>query len=206
MRNRKVFMIFNHVFRLCNRVSLQKLPATRAEDFCSQGLESRTSRHALLCSLLNSRAKAHKTHQLLQFFSRPTAQGSSHRYKNKKTIKSQYTRSQQLELLTLLQDKMATNTDHHADAQPRKAIIPIAGLGTRMFPLSGIVPKAFMPILEAPPADSESGSSSALVRPFLHSLLRYVLDPATGIQQVCVVISEDQVTAILITVAQWFPY
>jgi hypothetical protein len=94
---------------------------------------------------------------------------------------------------------MATDPVNHVE--PRKAIIPIAGLGTRMFPLSGIVPKAFMPILEAPPADSEPPSSSALVRPFLHSLLRYVLDPSTGIEQVCVVISEDQVGDVLSTMS-----
>lgn len=55
------------------------------------------------------------------------------------------------------------------DDSLRKAVIPIAGLGTRMFPISALVPKAFLPIIAMP---KEGQTSPPLVRPFLHTVRR----------------------------------
>jgi len=52
----------------------------------------------------------------------------------------------------------------------RKAVVPIAGLGTRMFPMSALVPKAFLPIVSLP---AQGGvATPPLIRPFLHTVIR----------------------------------
>jgi UTP-glucose-1-phosphate uridylyltransferase len=43
---------------------------------------------------------------------------------------------------------MAENTGKSSHAAVRKAVIPIAGWGTRMFPASKAMPKALFPIID----------------------------------------------------------
>ncbi|KNC51649.1 uncharacterized protein AMSG_12091, partial [Thecamonas trahens ATCC 50062] len=66
----------------------------------------------------------------------------------------------------------------------RKAVVPIAGLGTRMFPFTGAVAKAFLPLVDA---------RRGHVVPFLHALLLAILnDPLSSIDQVAIVLSPAQ--------------
>jgi UTP--glucose-1-phosphate uridylyltransferase len=62
----------------------------------------------------------------------------------------------------------------------RKAVIPIAGLGTRMLPISAAVPKALLPLVDADGAG----------RSVLHVILAEAA--AAGVEQACVVVSPGQ--------------
>ena len=65
-----------------------------------------------------------------------------------------------------------------------KCVIPIAGLGSRMFPFTASVAKAFLPLVDG---------SSGLVKPFLHTLVEDVLTQTGGrVCSVCIVLSPDQ--------------
>ena len=61
----------------------------------------------------------------------------------------------------------------------KKAIIPVAGNGTRMFPISKSIKKAFLPIID------EDG----IIKPVILCLLEEVIN--AGIEEVCLVIDED---------------
>ena len=60
----------------------------------------------------------------------------------------------------------------------KKAIIPVAGNGTRMFPITKSIKKAFLPIID------EDG----IIKPVILCLLEEVID--AGIEEVCLVIDE----------------
>ena len=72
----------------------------------------------------------------------------------------------------------------------RKAVIPIAGLGTRMLPQSIVTPKAFLPIIT-----KTNGIVSA--DPALSHLLSQILSENTGISEICIVASPDQESVLL---------
>lgn len=61
----------------------------------------------------------------------------------------------------------------------KKAIIPVAGNGTRMFPITKCIKKAFLPIVD----------SDGIVKPVILSLIEEVID--AGIEEVCLIIDED---------------
>ena len=67
----------------------------------------------------------------------------------------------------------------------RKAVIPIAGLGSRMLPQSIVTPKAFLPIIT-----KSNGTVSA--DPALSHLLSQMLSDNTGISEICIIASPDQ--------------
>lgn len=63
----------------------------------------------------------------------------------------------------------------------KKAIIPVAGNGTRMFPITKCVKKAFLPIID----------SDGIIKPVILSLAEEISD--AGIEEICLVIDkEDQ--------------
>ncbi len=61
----------------------------------------------------------------------------------------------------------------------KKAIIPVAGNGTRMFPITKCFKKAFLPIVD----------SDGIVKPVILSLIEEVVD--AGIEEVCLIIDEN---------------
>ena len=61
-----------------------------------------------------------------------------------------------------------------------KALIPIAGLGTRMRPLSQVVPKAMLPLVDG----------AGRVRPIVHYICAEA--HAAGAEQIVLVISPGQ--------------
>ena len=91
----------------------------------------------------------------------------------------------------------------------RTAIVPIAGLATRMAPLSAVTSKAFLPLLTASHASgarSGGSSSSVLVaRPALDLLLTDVLAPNTGIERAILVVAPAQVAAVCAFLESWRP-
>ena len=62
----------------------------------------------------------------------------------------------------------------------KKAIIPLAGFGTRVFPATKILPKCFMPLLD----------TDGLLKPALMIMLERLLD--AGIEEICLIIGEDE--------------
>ena len=68
----------------------------------------------------------------------------------------------------------------HPEQKIKKAIIPVAGFGTRLFPATKNLKKAFFPIMD----------KDGLLKPVLGILLEQ-LDEA-GIEQICLVIGEDE--------------
>lgn len=69
---------------------------------------------------------------------------------------------------------------------PRKAVVPIAGLGTRMGVQSLVTPKALLPVF---------GRDKSM-QPALGLLLDQLLAEGTGIEQVCIVASPSQLTVL----------
>ncbi len=61
----------------------------------------------------------------------------------------------------------------------KKAIIPVAGNGTRMFPITKCVKKAFLPIVD----------TDGIVKPVILSLIEEVVE--AGIEEVCLIIDEN---------------
>lgn len=61
----------------------------------------------------------------------------------------------------------------------KKAIIPLAGFGTRVFPATKCIKKCFLPILD----------SDGVLKPALMIMLQQLLD--AGIEEICLVIGED---------------
>ncbi len=61
----------------------------------------------------------------------------------------------------------------------KKAIIPVAGNGTRMFPMTKCIKKAFLPIID------EDG----IIKPVILCLLEELVD--AGIEEICLVIDEE---------------
>lgn len=63
----------------------------------------------------------------------------------------------------------------------KKAIIPVAGNGTRMFPITKCIKKAFLPVID----------SDGIIKPVILSLAEEISD--AGIEEICLVIDkEDQ--------------
>lgn len=60
-----------------------------------------------------------------------------------------------------------------------KAIIPVAGNGTRMYPITKLLRKAFLPIIDG----------DGMVKPAIMSILEEI--DAAGIEQICLIIDED---------------
>lgn len=79
---------------------------------------------------------------------------------------------------------------------PRKAIVPVAGLGTRMGLQSLATPKALLPILSRSKQQQGNNGvesfSSLQIQPALNILLHQLLASHTGIEQVCIVASSNQ--------------
>ena len=61
----------------------------------------------------------------------------------------------------------------------RKAIIPVAGNGTRMFPITKCVKKSFLPIVD----------KDGIIKPVILSLLEELVD--AGIEEICLIIDEE---------------
>lgn len=81
--------------------------------------------------------------------------------------------------------KKSLSTFTHEKTFVRKAVLPIAGLGVRMRPLSTILPKAFLPIVQ-------SSSNVWKCRPALDLILEEIFSRGTGIEQVLFVIAPEQ--------------
>ena len=62
----------------------------------------------------------------------------------------------------------------------KKAIIPLAGFGTRVFPATKYIPKCFLPILDV----------DGLLKPALMIMLEQLLD--AGIEEIALIIGEDE--------------
>ena len=62
----------------------------------------------------------------------------------------------------------------------RRAIIPLAGFGTRIFPATKCFPKCFLPILD----------TDGLLKPALLIMLEQLLD--AGIEEICLIIGEEE--------------
>ena len=62
----------------------------------------------------------------------------------------------------------------------KKAIIPLAGFGTRVFPATKVIKKCFLPLLD----------SDGILKPALMIMLERLLD--AGIEDVCLIIGEDE--------------
>ena len=62
----------------------------------------------------------------------------------------------------------------------KKAVIPLAGFGTRVFPATKTVRKCFMPILD----------TDGILKPALMILLERLLE--SGIEEICLIIGEDE--------------
>jgi UTP--glucose-1-phosphate uridylyltransferase len=58
----------------------------------------------------------------------------------------------------------------------KKAVIPVAGLGTRMFPASKVIKKEFFPVV----------GPDGLARPLIHYVVEEALE--SGVEQVCLVV------------------
>ena len=75
----------------------------------------------------------------------------------------------------------------------RKAIIPTAGLGTRVFPLTAVVSKGFFPIIVVDERSSAAtGGNDAWVKPVLHVLAEEILVLYTPIVCVTFEMSKDK--------------
>ena len=64
--------------------------------------------------------------------------------------------------------------------QVRKCVIPLAGLGTRMYPLTRVVPKAFLPVIDV----------DGFAKPALHLMLLEAAE--SGIEEICLVVRPGQ--------------
>ena len=62
----------------------------------------------------------------------------------------------------------------------RKCVIPLAGLGTRMYPLTKVVPKAFLPVIDV----------DGFAKPALHLILLEAAE--SGIEEICLVVRPGQ--------------
>lgn len=62
----------------------------------------------------------------------------------------------------------------------KRCVIPLAGLGTRMYPLTKVVPKAFLPVID------EDG----FAKPALHLMLLEAAE--SGIEEICLVVQPGQ--------------
>lgn len=67
----------------------------------------------------------------------------------------------------------------------RKAVIPIAGLGTRLFPASHACQKEFLPVV----------APDHIVRPLLHYQVMDLIE--AGIEQICIVVAPDQERSVI---------
>ena len=61
-----------------------------------------------------------------------------------------------------------------------KAIIPVAGFGTRLFPMTKVMKKDFFPIID----------TDGILKPVLLILLEQLVE--AGIEEVCLVIGEEE--------------
>ncbi len=68
----------------------------------------------------------------------------------------------------------------HPSKKIRKAVIPVAGFGTRMFPITKCFKKDFLPIMDV----------DGVLKPVLLILLEQLLD--AGIEEICLVIGENE--------------
>ena len=90
-------------------------------------------------------------------------------------------RESQVELVDYLNNELGMDAfkyDIKATHKVRKAIIPVAGFGTRLYPVSRAIKKAFMPI-------NDDGSMKPIILKLVEEL-----DKA-GIEEICLVIGPD---------------
>lgn len=80
--------------------------------------------------------------------------------------------------------------------RPGKAVIPIAGLGTRMAPQSSVTPKALLPVISAD--ETSAGLVASKITPALTHLLDQLLSPGklTGVGEVGIVASPVQMSSL----------
>lgn len=91
-------------------------------------------------------------------------------YKSQQKLKKYFIEKLHMEAYTLTIEK----------TKPvKKAIIPVAGNGTRLFPLTRCINKAFLPIVD----------SNGIIKPVILSLIEEIID--AGIEEVCLVIDEE---------------
>ncbi len=85
-----------------------------------------------------------------------------------------------VEYLNEVRKLQAYAFDIRAGGKVRKAIIPIAGLGTRMYPQTHFIKKAFLPIID------EKG----VVKPIIMCMIEEALD--AGIEEIIIIVDEGQ--------------
>lgn len=79
-------------------------------------------------------------------------------------------------------------TNNMSRTSIHKAVIPVAGLGTRLRPLSAVVPKAMMPLPVCTDSTRQDGAMAVL--PVLHHILAEAA--AAGVREAAVVVSPGQ--------------
>ena len=89
---------------------------------------------------------------------------------------------------------------HNANSRVSKAVIPIAGLGTRMHPISAVIPKALLPVFFNGENDKDEGKMR--VDFALNHLLSQLLSEDTGITQVI----QSTLSHLLSTNTSFIPY
>jgi UTP--glucose-1-phosphate uridylyltransferase len=62
----------------------------------------------------------------------------------------------------------------------KKCVIPLAGLGTRMYPFTKVIPKVFLPVVDR----------DGFVKPALHLILIEAAD--SGVEEICLVVQPGQ--------------
>ena len=100
--------------------------------------------------------------------------------KNWQYISFERSRDELIQYLQTVRNMPAFSLTLHPGQSVRKAIIPIAGFGTRLYPATKAVKKAFMPLLD------EDG----YLKPALLIMLEHL--EAAGIEEICLVIGEDE--------------
>lgn len=89
---------------------------------------------------------------------------------------------EQKELINYLKNKLeldAFSLKIQKTKPIKKAIIPLAGNGTRMYPITKIIKKAFLPIID----------SDNIIKPAIMVILEELVD--AGIEEICLVIDKD---------------
>ena len=66
----------------------------------------------------------------------------------------------------------------------KKCVIPTAGYGTRLFPATKAIPKAFFPIVD----------TDGLAKPIIHIIVNEAI--SSGIDEICIITQEDQLDVI----------
>jgi len=67
----------------------------------------------------------------------------------------------------------------------KKCVIPTAGYGTRLFPATKAIPKAFFPIVDV----------DGIAKPIIHVIINEAI--SSGIEEVCIITQKDQLDGLM---------